>query len=410
MNELGIRQVIYEPGQHGYQPREKRLDVSDGLVMPAEVDHDEYLKRIKEADENRQVFIDSAGKHHELTIMNADKVEHAIIFRPSTSFSSITKNPAWMLEGAFLAASYPNAAHVNWSSFGNYATSGMSFSDVLHNIRTGRLTRGDGSEADPYQALDSVKRLVELLERNDLLPTHFVADQEAGRLVLPMMVELPEDSVKGVALNGINGIAAGASYVKAPLMEDAASRIRRRQMGNGETGDATPANIKELKANMPHVYHGWQKYIHIAPLTLALLRDDLYKGGHLIATSGHNDLDNTGQHAVYQDMRAALQRQDVRIDLQFNAKSSQHRNLDDCIRLGKLIMEGLTEIGADDGEQRGVRLLLSDEGTWSGNTDQPRQTSAIRLLGLPGITRLAILSTGLGSRLSRLRNSDRRTA
>jgi hypothetical protein len=395
MSELNIMEIVYKQTPEGYTAEEKQLGAHDGLVMPESVGEDEYLKRIREANSNFQRLADGEGRRHELTVMNAEKMENGIIFRPSTSFSSITKNPAWMLEGAYLAASYPNVAHVNWSAFNNYGTRALKMRDILYNTRTGRLTKGNGSDSDPYRAVDSIKRLVNMLDEHDLMPTHFVADQEAGRLVLPMMVEMANDSVRGVALNGIDGIAKSASYVAAPLMEDAASRIRRRHIGDGEVGEVTPMRVAELKANMPSVYHGWQKNIHIAPFTLALLRDDALKIAQVVATRGKNNLEDLERHAVYQDMRAALQNQDARIDLQFNAKSSRHEDLSECIRFGKLIMDGLVELEADSGEQRGVRLLLNEEGTWSGNTDQPRETAAIRRLGLPGITRLAVLTGGL---------------
>lgn len=406
MKEFALRQVIYQPGETGFEPRERGVEVSDGYAVSDEVDHDELQARIKEANDNYQVTQDAQGYAHEMTLMNADKAGRGILLRPSTSFSGVLKNPAWMLESALLATLYPNVAHLSWTSFGNSPTDGVNRDDRKYLRHSGRYTKGTGTEDDPYRAVDSIKRTIDMFASQERLPTHFIADQEAARLVLPMMVELEADSVRGASLNGLDGLVKGANYVASPFLEDMQSRVRRHNIGDGKTGEATPVNLKELKRNMPNVYHGWRYIAHLAPLPLAIFARDLDdKWATIQGYRKHNDLTDLADHAVYHDMSAALRQQSAPITLQMNEKSGQHRDIEGCIQFGKFVMDSIPEeLFASDGDERGVKLLISKEGTWSQNTDSPYETAAIRKLGLPGIARLSLLMGGLV--LPRAENGD----
>jgi hypothetical protein len=385
-----LEQVDYVLTPGGYEMHSGAPETLRGQHTPDEVDYEALVGRFKEANDTYQVTVDRTGRMHETVLLNADQLSKGLVLRPSTSFSSGLKNPANLLETALAATLNPGAAYLYWGSFGNSPTGHMSPQDRAHVRKTGRYTKGNGSEESPYVALDAVKDLVDMLAEQERLPTHFVADQEAGRLVLPIMVELETDSVRGAFLNGINGISPSASYVRASLTEDLQSRVRRRNMGPGKPGELTPVNIKDLKQHMPQVYSGWHRFAHLAPLPVFLFPlDDRDKVGVTIGFHGHKNLDDLDDHAVYQDMSAALRNQDTTVAMQFNQESAQH-DVEDCYRYGALVMDNIP--GAMRRPTRGIRLLIG-HGTHTQNTDSPYEAVRTQRLGLPDIThRMAVLA------------------
>lgn len=395
MAEMRLSQVDYVLGEDGYEMRTGSPEALRGVAYAAEVDYEDLALRIEEGNENYRVTRDRHDTRHETILFNGAQAGNALILKPSTSFSSGLKNPGNFLETALAATLNPDAAYLYWGAY-NYPSGHLRAADRRYVRRTGRYTHGDGSDEDPYRAVDSIKDVVEMFARQERLPTHFVADQEAGRLVLPMMVEL--GTTRGAYLNGIDGISPRASYAKASFMEDVQSRIHRHRMGEGQPGELTPVNIKDVKHRVPTIYTGLGRIAHIAPLPLFLFpRDDAAKANLMIAYRKHNDLEDLPGHAVYQDMSAALQGTDVPagaeqplITMQFNRESTQH-DLEDCYRYGQLVMNGIPEGMRSPG--RSVRILVGD-GTWTQNTDAPYDSSRMQRLGLPDIRHHLMLAGG----------------
>jgi hypothetical protein len=325
-------------------------------------------------------------------VFNPENATDARILKPSTSFSSGYKNPANLIETALAATVNPGASYVYIGSFGNHPTGHMGATDLWHVARTGRYTTGDGSSDQPYQALDSVKDMAEAVEDHDLAPTHMTADVEAGRLALGLMSALDTDSIKGAYLNGLDGISPSASYVRAKLSEDLKSRIHRRGIGDGRPGELTPVNIKEAKKRMPNIYRGLGRVAHLAPLPVLLFpRDDFDKALTTVGFRGHHHLDDLEDHAVYNDMSAALRCQKATITLQFNRESDIH-DVEDCKKFGGLVMDNIpSDILSED---RGVRLLIG-EGHLDQNTDTPYDRTRVERYAFPDVRhRMAVLAGG----------------
>lgn len=363
-----------------------------GQQVPDEVPYEELVKRLIEGNQTYEVTEDASGTKHESIVFNADQMTKALILKSSTSFSGALKNPANVLETALAATLNPDAAYLYSTSDGNYPTGHMSRAERAYRMHTGRYITGDGSAEHPYEPLDYLKNFVDMLGQQDRLPTHIVADQEAGRISLGVMAALSANSIKGVYLNGIDGISPTASYVRTPFVEDMQSRIRRRSEGDGQVGELTPVNIKDVKRRMPNIYSGLGRVAHLAPLPVFLFPLDVRdKIGLTLGFRGHKDLSDLGDHAVYQDMRAALQQQKTMITMQFNADSHQHE-LEDCKTFGQAEMDGISPELRDSG--RGVRLLLGN-GTWTQNTDAPYESARTQRLALPDIThRMAFYAGG----------------
>ena len=390
-----MSQVDYVLGKDGYEMRRGTPETLRGVAHAAEVEYDDLVLRIEEGNENYRVTRDRFDTRHETVLFNGNRAGNALILKPSTTFSSALKNPGNFLETALAATLNPDAAYMYWGAY-NYPSGHLRPADRTYVRQTGRYTHGDGSDQDPYRAVDSIKDVVDMFARQERVPTHFVADQEAGRLVLPIMVEI--GTTRGAYLNGIDGISPRASYAKASFMEDVQSRIRRRRMGDGQPGELTPVNIKDVKHRVPTIYTGLGRIAHLPIVPLVLFpRDDAAKVNLMVAYSRHNDLDDLVDHAVYQDMSAALQGTDVPaeaeqplITMQFNRESTQH-DLEDCFRYGQLVMGSIPAGMRSPG--RSVRILVGD-GTWTQNTDAPYDSSRMQRLGLPDIRHHLMLAGG----------------
>jgi len=392
MSELYLEQVDYRLTPEGYEMSASEPEALHGQQIPDEISYDALVERLIEGNQTYEVTEDSAGIKHESIVFNADQMTKALILKPSTSFSGAVKNPANVLETALAATLNPDAAYLYSTSDGNYPGGHMSREERAYRRHTGRYIKGDGSAEHPYQPLDYLKHFVDMLGRQDRLPTHIVADQEAGRISLGVMAALGANSIKGVYLNGIDGISPTASYVRAPFIEDMQSRVRRRSGGDGQVGELTPVNIKDVKRRMPNIYSGLGRVAHLAPLPVFLFPLDVRdKVSLTLGFRGHKNLEDLGDHAVYQDMRAALMRQKTIITMQFNADSHQH-DLEDCKTFGQAEMDGIPP-GLRDPE-RGVRLLLGN-GTWTQNTDAPYESARTQRLALPDIAhRMAVYAGG----------------
>lgn len=383
MSELQLKQVEYELLPSGlYVPHSEEPQAIRGQHVPDQVEHEDLHKRFVEGNDTYQVTTDARGMTHETILFNADMASKALILKPSTSFSSAYKNPANVLDVALAATLNPGAAYLYWGSDGNYPTGHMLHKDRAYRYRTARYTVGDGSEATPYRVLDSYRYFAEMLEEQDRAPTHLSADQEAGRAAVAIMAALSPGTVRGAYLNGIDGISPSASYVKAPFVEDMKSRVYRRSIGDGKVGELTPVNIKELKRAMPAIYSGLGKIAHLAPLPVFLFPLDVRdKIGLTLGFRGHKDLTDLADHAVFQDMSAALRQQEAMITMQFNEGSQQH-DLEDCGAFSQAVMNNIPEELRS--ENRGVRMLLGT-GNWTESTDKPYEAVRTQRLGLPDI-------------------------
>lgn len=367
MSEIQLSQIDYELVGGRYKPTSRTPDTLRGLYPP-EIDYEDLRERLTEANDSYEVITGSTGRRYEVAVLNHAKLSSARILHPSTSFSSLYKNPGNALELALTATANPGAAYIYVASFGNYPSGHMDARDLHYVAKTGRYTTGDGSSDHPYKPLESVTDMAETLAERGLAPTHFSADVEAGRLALGLACAFESDSVDGLYLNGLDGISHSAKYASAKLSEDLRSRIRRRGIGSGQPGELTPFNIKDVKRQMPNVYSKLGRIAHLAPLPVLLFPGDVKD--KLYTTNGfrqHDNLDMLADHAVFQDLQAALRRQDTTITLQFNKNSAIH-NDEDCVRLGELAMNAIPSTMRT--EDRRVRVLVG-EGGLDEHTDAP---------------------------------------
>lgn len=383
MSELKLKQVEYELASTGlYVPYTEEPQDLRGQHVPDQVDYEVLRKLFAEGNDTYEVTTDARGMRHETILFNADQASTALVFKPSTSFSSAYKNPANVLDVALAAALNPGAAYMYWGSDGNHPTGHMTQRDRAWRYRTGRYTVGNGTDENPYRIVDSYRYFAEMLEEQGRAPSHMSADQEAGRAALALMTALSPNTVRGAYLNGIDGISPSASYIKAPFVEDMKSRVYRRSIGDGKPGELTPVNIKELKKAMPAIYSGLGKIAHLAPLPVFLFPLDVRdKIGLTLGFRGHKDLANLDDHAAYQDMSAALRQQKAMITMQFNEGSQQH-DLKDCGTFSQAVMNNIPEEIRD--KDRGVRMLLG-VGNWTESTDKPYEAVRTQRLGLPDI-------------------------
>lgn len=416
MEELALKQIDYERVGDEHEVQIGQPQELHGLHAPGDIHQEELLKMYDEGNDTYQLLTGADGRTYETITFNADKRDQAHIIKPSTSFSSALKNPGNVIEAALSAAANPGAAYTYVGSFGNHPTGHMSRHDRWHNMRTGRFTSGDGSPHAPYEALNSVQDMASTLVEHLGQPTHVTADAEGGRLALGLMTALPQDSLRGAFLNGIDGISKGA-YVMPKLAEDLKSRVARRQIDGADAkpGELVALQIKEVKRRMPNIYSGLGRIAHIAPLPVLLFpRDDRDKLQSTIGCMGNRNMLDLSNRAVFQDMSAALRQQEATITLQFNTESAIH-DQDDVPRFGKLVMDHIpTELQSD---KRRVRLLIG-EGTLDYQTDAPHDRTRIERYAFPDITHkmteyagaLALKSLPQQEQSSDYRNGSSQTA
>lgn len=369
---MNISEINFEKQETGlYAPTEpKQLT---GLH-----EHDPDYDKLMGVIENARygVYHGRSGRPYEILTFNHHNLNRGDVYiKPSTSFSSAYKNPANVLETALLAESNPDASYVYIASFGNHPTGLMDKQDRKHVSRTGRQTKGLGTQEEPYEHLESYADMAQVLMDNGIHPTHFTADEEAARIVYGLMRALPSDTIKGALLNGPEGFSSTASYNRVQFTEDMRSRIRRRTQKDDNTGDLTPVNIKEVKKRLPEIYRGLGKIAHLAPLPLFLFPKDVYLKAHLMrAYSRHNKLDNLADHAVYHDLRAALESHSARIVMQLGIEN-RLQDVSACVTVGALVMNSLSSEQTASGE-RSISIVLG-EGGHNEHTDNPRGRAAI---------------------------------
>lgn len=345
----------------------------DDVLIPEipEITAEEIQDRLAEANWTYEVIQGPGGRKYEIAVFNPDSTGPRIV-RPSTSYTSIYKNPGFSLETAVLAAAIPEALHITVANFGNKPTGNMGMGDLIYVARTGRYTRGDGSDLNPFRALGSVEDMAEALDKAGLSPDYVSADVEAGRLALGLMAASESKTIVGAFLNGLDGISSTGGYARKKLNEDMKSRAERRRKENTHPYDVTPDNIKITKEKMPRVYHGFGKYAHKAPF----YPSDLFHKG--LVTLGHAGSDNMmwpDKHAIFNDMQAAMINQpDANITLQFNRQSKIH-DIADCVALGGLVLRNLAEKGLASQAKR-LSLILAD-GTLDQRTDDPMARARI---------------------------------
>ncbi len=367
-----LYQVKYQPSLDQQEMLPRAPEPIYGLPTPA-IEYEALVDRFKEGNDTYDVTRGPSGRYYETVVFNAGQLAVARILKPSTSFSSAYKNPGNMIETALAAAANPDAAYIYVANFGNYPTGPMNGKDLRYIAQTGRYTTGKGTTARPYRPLGSVQDMAEALADRNLDPTHITADVEAGRLGLGLMSAFEFGSIEGAYLNGLDGISPSASYVRAKLAEDLASRVRRHGIGeDGTPGEVTPPNIKDVKRHMPNVYRGLGRVAHIAPLPVILFpRDVADKALLTMGLRGHNDLNNLAAHAVFQDMQAAMRHQHAAITLRFNTESAVH-DIDECVRFGKLVLDNLH--APLDSKADRLQLLIG-RGKLDQHTESPHEYS-----------------------------------
>jgi hypothetical protein len=215
MSEVKLHEVGYVKTEHGYQEEFTEPQPLGGIHAFGRVDYDELLKRYREGNDTYEVRKGPNGKRIEYIVFNAGKLSVARIVKMTTSYSGALKNPANVQETALAAALNPGAAYIQVTSYGNYPTSRMDHEDLMYVAKTGRCTKGFGTEDDPYVPLPSMEDKAAVLEDAGLSPTHIIADEEADRPALGLIYAAAPNSIKGIYFNGPDGISPTDNYVMA---------------------------------------------------------------------------------------------------------------------------------------------------------------------------------------------------
>jgi hypothetical protein len=391
MSEVNLKNIEYVKSPDGYEESYEEPLQLKGIKSFDGVEYEELRQRFIEGNDTYDLKKGESGRRYETIVFNAGQLSTSRIVKISTSFSSALKNPANVLETALAATLNPEAAYVYVASFGNYPTGLMEHEDLKYVTKTGRYTKGLGTDDDPYRPLNSVEDMAAILDDNNLSPTHIAVDEEATRPALGLMHAAKPNSIKAAYLNGPDGISPTDNYVMAQFSDDIRSRIYRRKLEDDDPGQLTPASIKEIKKTMPNIYHGIGRIAHLAPLPLLLFPKDDWNKAHLVVGfRGHNDLENLSDHAIFQDTQAALRRQEAIITMQFNTESA-FTNLRDVRKFGKITMDALPEEMKDG--SRKVRIIIG-EGTHNAHTDDPYGRSRVERYILSDIMQKMVALAG----------------
>jgi hypothetical protein len=391
MSEVNLKNIEYVKSPDGYEESYEEPLQLKGIKSFDGVEYEELRQRFIEGNDTYDLKKGESGRRYETIVFNAGQLSTSRIVKISTSFSSALKNPANVLETALAATLNPEAAYVYVASFGNYPTGLMEHEDLKYVTKTGRYTKGLGTDDDPYRPLNSVEDMAAILDDNNLSPTHIAVDEEATRPALGLMHAAKPNSIKAAYLNGPDGISPTDNYVMAQFSDDIRSRIYRRKLEDDDPGQLTPASIKEIKKTMPKIYHGIGRIAHLAPLPVLLFPKDDWNKAHLVVGfRGHNDLENLSDHAIFQDTQAALRRQEAIITMQFNTESA-FTNLRDVRKFGKITMDALPEEMKDG--SRKVRIIIG-EGTHNAHTDDPYGRSRVERYILSDIMQKMVALAG----------------
>lgn len=367
-----------------------------GLHEP-DVPYEAYKSRLVEINDTWSIIDDpETGDRFEIAVVNESSLPKDMVLFPSTDFSSLTQNVGNAIELAASGAEKPNTAIVYVAYPGNGGSRSLHASDRVHFMRTGRFTHGSHTDPAGYRPVRTVAAMARAVEAHIGTPNHISGDISGARLGLGLMAALDKNSIKDAYLNGIPGISPTAHYAAAMLKEDLAGRIERRRDGEYIPGEVVPASIREAKALLPKVYKGlghdalWLSTYGKAAVNVPV---------NLMGLRGHDNLDRLPEHAVFQDIMAALVRQESIITLQFNRESTLH-NVGDCVRFGKLVMDHIPdELQSDN---RGVELLIST-GTLDEHTVNPAGRLASERYGLRSIARfMRLVLRGDGSTATEL--------
>jgi hypothetical protein len=391
MSEVNLKHIEYVKTPDGYKESYDEPQSLKGINNFGVIDYEDLRQRFVEGNDTYDRKMGESGRRYETIVFNAGQLTTARVVKISTSYSSALKNPANVLETALAATLNPEAAYIYIASFGNYPTGLMEHEDLKYVTKTGRYTKGLGTDDDPYRPLNSVEDMAATLDDNNLSPTHIAVDEEAARPALGLMHAAKPNSIKAAYLNGPDGISPTDNYVMAQFSDDIRSRIYRRKLEDVDPGLLTPASIKDIKQNMPKIYHGIGRIAHLAPLPVLLFPKDDWNKAHLVmGYKGHNDLENPQEHAIFQDTQAALRRQEAVITMQFNTESA-FTNLRDVRKFGKMTMEALPEEMKDG--KRKIRIIIG-EGTHNAHTDDPYGRSRVERYLLSDITQKMIALAG----------------
>ena len=368
MSAIQLERVRFEKTGDSFHPFP--AEPVHGLHEPV-VEYDSFVDRLAEANQTYDVIRGEDGRTYETVILNAAMKHRGLVLKPSTSFSSILKNPANMLEVALAAAANPGVAYAYVASFGNFPTGHLSARDRKYIRNTGRYTTGHGVKNDPYRPIRGVYDMAHALVDNGLTPTHIAADVEAGRVALGLMTALPKNSVSRVLLNGIDGVSTSERYASAQFTENVRSRVSRRGKNSSEVGEISPVNIKDVKARMPNVYSGLGRITDIPPIPVFRFPLDVRDKAQLIRPySRYNELDQPYTHAIFNDMSAAMSHQmQAEMTMLFRSESALH-DTQACVKLGKLVLTRLRE------DQSRI-VVLGATGTLDQHTDAPREYAGI---------------------------------
>jgi hypothetical protein len=324
--------------------------------IAGEVDRSEYLARLEEINQTWRIVDDpKTGHKFEIATVNTDFLSKDAVLFPSTEYSSLTQNVGNAVELAASGADKPHVGIVYVASFGNGGTGSMGRADRRYFAHTGRFTQGTSGHG--FQALDSVKAMSRAIEHHVGVPNHVSADVAGARLALGLMAAFDVNAIKGSYLNSPPGVSSRAKYSAVDsLSEDVRDRITRRQQSVSKPGEVVPDANKEAKEHLPRIYEakGHSK-LWLATYARAI-------GSTVITNrrglSGHDDLNDLDNHALYMDTLAALGRQAATIEMEFHTESKAH-NTEDCELFGEIINGKLQNEQKTD---RRVNIILSSGG------------------------------------------------
>jgi hypothetical protein len=392
MSQLNLVQYDFRPDGSEPQIVKPEPDILKGLNKPDEFDYDKFIDVMRTAASTYQILKDRRGVKHERVIFNAGQSKKASVLEGVTSLSGARRNPGNMLETGIAATLEPGTAFDYITPDGNTPSGPYRLKDLWYLAIRGRYTIGLGTDDEPYAAIDSLKDIVELYYDHQIdLPTHVRGTAEGARLALGLKTAFGD--IKGTVLDGIDGISPAANYTKTRIAQDIVSRWNRRADASDTPGAISPLHLKEVKRLMPAIYHGPYKYAHVAPLPAVLHPLEFAKAAlmNFVGFKHNNDLNNLDQHAVFQDLRASIFRNDSPTLMMFGSKSAIHTQ-EDCIDFTQKLISSLPEDIRT--KNRLLRVLIHIDASHDQNTDDTLIRPAIERYGFPDIMHMMSLIIG----------------
>jgi hypothetical protein len=378
--ETGFESIAWELQNDIYVPEHTR---SVGLTTP-ETHRGAYLECLDDINQSFGVAADpETGLKFEVAAVNLQALRKAramgkeeeinVVVFHSTDFSSLTQNIGNAIELAGMGAANPNTCYIYVAYPGNGRSQNLKGDDRKIFKKTGRLTTGSILDGTEYKAVPHAQAMSRAVEEHfDLEAGHVSSNRSGGKMSLAHMAAARENSIKDAYLNGLQGVSKDAEYGDLDLfVEQTQSRVDRRVHSEYEPGKVTPETIREAKPRLPRIFEADDhKKVLYGTYGRAAGWGLLPRGNFMMnrrALSGHDDLNDLQNHALFQDAMAALMRQEALITLQANLESPGH-NIEECIKLGSAIMNHIPANMRSD--RRGIEFYIGT-GKLEAHTDNP---------------------------------------